>query len=42
MINALRRRGLEEFITKPLVNLLPNKADYDTCDAKERRELYAL
>ena len=39
MINALRRRGLEEFITKPLVDLLPNESDYNTRDAKERREL---
>jgi hypothetical protein len=39
MINALRRRGLEEFITRPLVDLLPNEADYNTQDAKERREL---
>ena len=39
MINALRRRGLEEFITKPLVDLLPNEEDYNTRDAKERREL---
>ena len=39
MINALRRRGLEEFITRPLVDLLPNEADYNIRDAKERREL---
>ena len=39
MINALRRRGLEEFITKPLIDLLPDEADYNIRDAKERREL---
>ena len=37
MVNTLRRRSLEEFITRPL--LLPNEADYNTRDAKERREL---
>ena len=37
MINALRRRGLEEFITKPLVDLLPNKADYNTRSTTESR-----
>ena len=39
MINALRRRGLEEFITKPHIDLLPDEADYNIRDAKERREL---
>ena len=39
MINALRRHGLEEFITKLLVDLLPNEEDYNVRDAKERREL---
>ena len=39
MINALRRRRLEEFITKPLVDLLPSEEDYNVRDAKERREL---
>ena len=39
MVNALRRRGLEEFITRPLMDLLPNEADYNTRDAKEIGEL---
>ena len=39
MINALRRRGLDEFITKPLADLLPNQEDYNVRVAKARREL---
>jgi hypothetical protein len=40
-VNTLRRKGLDQFLTKPLEDFLPNPRDYDDRDRKERRDFKA-
>ena len=41
LVNALRRKGLDQFLTKLLEDFLPNPRDYDDRDRKERRDFKA-